>query len=62
MTTITPERICDLIATAPAWAKVSLTVPNDQLRRDGTLTLAEHIYGALFQPINRDVDQLTLPL
>jgi hypothetical protein len=62
MATITPERISDLIATAPAWAKVSLTMPNEQLRQDGTATIAQHIYGALFQPMHTDVDQLTLPL
>ncbi len=62
MTTITPERISDLITTSPAWAKVSLTMPNERLRQDGTTTLAQHIYGALFQPIQTDRDQLTLPL
>lgn len=62
MTTITPERISDLIETAPAWAKVSLTVPNEQLRHDGTATIAQHIYESLFRPMNVDTNQLALPL
>ncbi len=62
MTTITPERISDLIDTAPAWAKVSLSMPNEQLRQDGTATLVQHIYEALFRPMNVDTNQLALPL
>lgn len=62
MAYITPERIGELIAEAPAWAKVALTMPNESLRADGCATLAQHVYDALYQPVNTDMNQLALPL
>jgi len=59
---ITPERISDLIADAPAWAKIGLTMPNERLRADAQHELAQHVYSALFQPVSRDASQLALPL
>ena len=60
--TITAERISELIAQAPAWAKIGLTMPNERLREDAQRELARHVYSALFQPINIDTAQLRLPL
>lgn len=59
---ITPERIGELIAQAPAWAKIGLTVANERLREDAQLELAQHVYSALYQPLNTDIGQLRLPL
>lgn len=59
---ITPERIGELIAQAPAWTKIGLTMPNERLREDAERELAQHVYSALFQPINLDATQLRLPL
>ena len=59
---ITQERISELIAEAPAWAKIGLTVPNERLRADAQQELARHVYSALFQPMNTDTGQLRLPL
>ena len=59
---ITPERIGELIAQAPAWAKIGLTVANERLREDAQLELAQHVYSALYQPLNTDTGQLRLPL
>lgn len=59
---ITPERIGELIADAPAWAKIGLTMPNERLRADAQQELAQHVYSALFQPIQTDTAQLPLPL
>ena len=58
---ITPERISELIAEAPAWAKLALTVPNERLRADAHAELAQHVYSALFKPAPLE-GQLTLPL
>lgn len=62
MACITPERIGELIAEAPAWAKVGLTMPSQRLREDAQRELAQHVYFALFQPIRADASQLPLPL
>lgn len=59
---ITPERIGELIAEAPAWAKIGLTMPNQRLREDAQRELAQHVYSALYQPLNIDTQQLRLPL
>lgn len=59
---ITPERIGELIADAPAWAKIGLTMPNERLREDAERELAQHVYSALYQPLNIDTQQLRLPL
>lgn len=60
--TITAERISELIAEAPAWAKIGLTMPNERLREDAERELAQHVYSALYQPLNIDTQQLRLPL
>lgn len=59
---ITPERIGQLIADAPAWAKIGLTMPNERLREDAQQEIAQHVYAALYQPLNIDTGQLRLPL
>ena len=59
--TITPERIAALIADAPTWALVGLTVPHERLREDARLEVANHVYSALYQPMNVDTGQLPLP-
>lgn len=59
---ITPERIGELIADAPAWAKIGLTMPNQRLREDAQREMAQHVYAALYQPMNTDTGQLPLPL
>jgi hypothetical protein len=51
MASITPERIADIIETAPGWALVALTVPQERLRED-----------ALYQPIEIETAQLSLQL
>lgn len=59
---ITPDAIAATISTAPAWALVSLTVPDEQLREDGAQELARHVYQTLYAPVRVDKDQLPLPL
>ena len=59
---ITQERISELIAEAPAWAKIGLTVSNERLRADAQQELARHVYTSLFQPISSETAQLPLPL
>lgn len=58
---ITPERIAALIADAPAWALIGLTVPQERLREDAQLEVATHVYSALYQPLNVDSGQISLP-
>jgi hypothetical protein len=59
---ITAERIADLIEQAPGWALVALTVPQERLRADARREVAEHVYSALYQPLNVETGQLPLPL
>lgn len=58
---ITAERIASLIEDAPAWSLIGLTAPRDQMRADGRLELAQHVYSALF-PVNVEAAQMALPL
>ncbi|WP_333996015.1 DUF6771 family protein [Sphingomonas sp. 22R3R2A-7] len=59
---ITAQRIADLIEQAPGWALVALTVPQERLRAAARREVAEHGYSALYQPLNVETGQLTLPL
>jgi hypothetical protein len=59
---ITAERISELIANAPAWALIGLTMPQERLREDARREVAEHVYSALFQPSSVETEQLRLPL
>jgi hypothetical protein len=59
---ITAERIADLIEQAPGWALVALTVPQERLRADARREVAQHVYSALYQPLEVEAGQLRLPL
>ncbi|KQM71703.1 DUF6771 family protein [Sphingomonas sp. Leaf20] len=54
---ITAERIADLLAQAPGWALVALTVPQERLRADARLEIAEHIYSALYRPSDVEAEE-----
>jgi hypothetical protein len=58
---ISPERIAALIEEAPAWALVGLTAPREGLRADARLEVAQHVYSALFQPVDSEAAQMALP-
>ena len=62
MASITPERIAEIIETAPGWALVALTVPQERLREDARRELGQHVYSALYQPIEVETAQLCLQL
>ena len=57
---ITAERIADLIEQAPVWALVGLALPQERL--DARREVAEHVYSALYRPMDVATGQLTLPL
>ena len=58
---IPQEAIAHAITTAPAWALISLTMPDEQLRQDGAHELARWITEQTeHQPT--DQKQLALPL
>jgi hypothetical protein len=59
---ITAERIADLIEQAPGWALVGLTVPQERLRADARREVAQHVYSALYRPMDVEAGQLRLPL
>jgi hypothetical protein len=59
---ITAELIADLIEQAPGWALVGLTVPQERLRADARREVAEHVYSALYRPMDVEAGQLRLPL
>jgi hypothetical protein len=55
---ITAEWIADLIEQAPA----GLMVPQERLRADARREVTEHVYSALYQPLDVETGQLPLPL
>ena len=59
---ITPAAISAALDTAPAWAKIALTVPQERLREDACAEVAKHVYEALRGPVASDPGQLALPL
>ena len=59
---ITAERIADLIEQAPGWALVGLTGPQERLRADARREVAQHVYSALYRPMDVEAGQLRLPL
>lgn len=59
---ITAERIADLIEQAPGWALVGLTVSQERLRADARREVVQHVYSALYRPMDVDAGQLRLPL
>jgi hypothetical protein len=59
---ITAERIADLIEQAPGWALVALTMPQERLRAEARREVAQHVYNALYQPLDVATGQLPLPL
>ncbi len=59
---IDPDALQEAIETAPAWAKVGLTLPQTQLREDACREVAAHLYRTLYSPASSHRDQLALPL
>lgn len=59
---IAPSVVADAIASAPAWALVSLTMPDDQLRMSGADELARWIVGRIDPQPLPDPKQMLLPL
>ncbi len=59
---INPDAIANALATAPGWAQIALTVPQERLREDARLEVANHLYATLYHPVSIDTAQLPLPL
>lgn len=55
-------QIAQSIETAPAWALISLTMPDEVLRHDGAAELARWIARHLDPQPTPDARQLGLPL
>ena len=58
---INPATIRAAIDTAPAWAKIAISIPQDKLRKDGEAELATHLYHFLFRSADTVDGQLPLP-
>ena len=58
---ISPERIAAIIESAPTWALIGLTAPREGLRADARLEVAQHVYSALYQPVDAEAAQMALP-
>jgi hypothetical protein len=58
---ISPERIAAIIEDAPAWALIGLTAPREGLRVGVRLEVARHVYHTLYQPVDVETAQMTLP-
>lgn len=59
---ITPAAISAALDTAPAWAKIALSVPQERLRDDARAEVAQHVYEVLRGPVTCEPGQLVLPL
>jgi hypothetical protein len=59
---INTDTIARAITDAPAWALVGLTAPRDTLREDAAREVAQHLYAALYRPVEVNARQLHLPL
>lgn len=59
---VTPDTIAEAIASAPAWAQIALTVPQERLREDARREVAAHVYSTLYKAVPVDSAQLPLPL
>jgi hypothetical protein len=59
---ITPDTIAEALATAPGWAQIALTVPQERLREEARREVAHHVYSTLYEPAAVDTGQLPLPL
>lgn len=59
---ITTAAIAEAIDTAPAWAKIALTVSSPRLREDARAEMARHVYDSLYRAVDTDTEQLPLPL
>ena len=58
----TPVEIAAIIAAAPAWAKLGITMPSERLREDAPMELARHVHTSLYEACKGDEGQLALPL
>lgn len=59
---IDQRTIAEAIATAPGWALVALTVPQDRLREAGQLEVAQHVMESIVGRVREDAEQIPLPL
>lgn len=59
---INPDAIRRALDSAPAWAKIAISMPQKKLREDGEAELASHLYRSLFSPVDVVEGQLPLPL
>ena len=61
--TLMEQRIEAALATAPAWAKIGMTMPSEKMRARAMQELAVHIAESLEKPCEvADRNQLPLPL
>lgn len=58
----TPDQIAASLVTAPAWAKIGLTVPSERLREDAAKEIARHVHMSLYEVPRGDDGQMALPL
>lgn len=63
MERIDPEEISEIILMAPAWARIGITMPDENLRiraaNELAITIVEQLAG---YPEIKDRNQLSLPL
>lgn len=63
MITTSPAHLAQTILTAPAWARVGITAPNERLREQAAEELALAIVARLERPERvYDARQMALPL
>ena len=63
MERIDPLQIASILLSAPAWAKIAMTMPEENMRVQGAselaITIVEQLSG---YPYQQDRNQLSLPL
>ena len=58
----TAADIAASLDTAPAWAKIGLTMRSERLREDAVQEIARHVHMSLYEAPRASLGQLTLPL
>lgn len=56
------DSLADMILTAPAWARIGLTMRDETMRERAARAMAQSILERMGSPPEADRDQLPLPL
>ena len=56
------DRVAEIIASAPPWARSALTSSDERLRAQGAEAISAFLLKRIGEPLRHDQDQLALPI